>query len=63
MKPLDEDLVRAAELLEQGARMLYDSFTCRGKWVSSDGGHLAAKQEHDEQRRIARRLRKVVGTL
>ena len=54
----DETLLRAAELLEQDARVLFDSYTNRGRWVSSDGSHVVVREEYQERLRIARRLRK-----
>lgn len=63
MKLLDTDLLRAAELLTEHAEELKRSTTCNGRWVSSDGSHERDKADHDEMLAIARRFRKIVGTL
>ena len=60
---LDEDLVRAAEILEQYARELKASHTVRGAWPKTTAEDLRAKDDHDECLRIARRFRKVAGKL
>ena len=63
MKLDDAKLLRAAEILDAEARLLFDSFTNRGRWVSSDGSHESARRDHDEYRAIARHFRKAVGRL
>ena len=60
---LDADLIRAAEILEREAQCLRDSHTLDDKWVRMDDLDRHAKAEHDEMRRLARRFRKVAGTL
>lgn len=63
MNNLDEDLLRAAEILEREAMVLFKSFTVRGKWASLDESHVQAKRDRDECLRLAKRFRRIVGTL
>ena len=60
---LDADLIRAAEILERDAQCLFDSHTLDGLWLRMDDLDRHAKKHHDEMRRLARRFRRVAGTL
>lgn len=60
---LDEDLLRAAEILEREAEIIRDSYTLGGRRPRWDPEDREAKADHDEMRALARRFRKVAGTL
>lgn len=60
---LDEDLLRAAEILEREAELIRDSYTLGGRRPRWDPADRSAKADHDEMLRLARRFRKVVGKL
>jgi hypothetical protein len=59
---LDEDILRAAEILKQDAQDIKASHTIRGRWTSTDPIDVSAKAHYDECSRISRRLRRMVGT-
>lgn len=52
----DKDTLRAANYLDEFADMIFNSETIGGKWVNA----LAGKREHDDLRRLAKRLRGTV---
>ena len=61
---LDADLIRAAEILEREAAVIFLTYV---DWSSGHNvwkrGSADKKAEHFELRRIARRFRRVVGRL
>lgn len=59
-KLFDEDLVRAAEILEREAHSIHSSFTVNNRW---ERGSVLPRMHHDEMRKLARRFRKVAGVL
>ena len=61
-KPPDlaADLLRAAEILDREAKILHSCHTAAGKWPAR---WAPTKRDHDEMRRLARRLRRFAGTI
>ena len=61
---LDEDLVRAAQILEETARAIkLTNAVGKTEWVGPPELVKKDRAAHDEMLRIARRFRHVVGTL
>lgn len=60
---LDDDLVRAAEILEGEAEALLRSHTVHGEWDLATEIDRRAKADYDEYRAIAKRFRRVAGKL
>jgi len=56
---MTSDLERAADVIEDYARLLFESHTVSGQWVASDEIGRRALAEHDEYRALANRLRKM----
>ncbi len=55
---LTADILRAAEILDREARVLAFSYKAGNRWPARTG---QTKKDHDEMRRIARRLRRMAG--
>ena len=61
---LDEDLVRAAQILEETAGEIKRSNAVGDRqWIGDPALVKKDRADHDEMLRIARRFRRVVGTL
>lgn len=60
---LDDDLVRAAEILEREAGFLRDSHATRVGRRWSWCGEARPRADHDEMIALAKRFRKIAGTL
>jgi hypothetical protein len=53
-----ERLERAAEILTETARTIFDCHTLGGEWILDSQIDRHAKEDHDEMIRLARHLRK-----
>lgn len=57
MKTFDEELLRAAELLEEDAEALRGCHTLNGAWIIVDDLDRAAQRGYEERIALAKRFR------